>query len=324
MKHEMAWKMLESPREDYCEIFVNLVTPFLQFRRKIELGGEALVLLVKDVRLDLPRVMKIAHYNLSEIAKKRFIRSVKVLSKLRSHYFPSVLFLSEEDSPLFVLLDWTPGKTLRELVNMRENSLSRSINILFELCKAVELLHNNDIIHRDIKPENILVNGQVKLIDFGLSKSQQDENLTQVEYALGTRKYSSPEQIQDAVNVDARTDICSLGRIFYYLMTSLETFEPEHLKSKKEIDFFRAATAPALTDRTKSVQEFRLGLEELFDLQEVKSEKKAYDKLDAFEDIFFILEGSRQRIKYYTLLSDDDITRLKIACLERRIQCFSD
>jgi len=303
--------LFNCPREDYAEQFVSKYIPYLKFNRVVDLGGEALILQCRDARLDVTRIVKIARPELKEIAKQRFIRSNKTLCSLQSPYFPTVLYLQE--NPLFVILDWASGNTLEEYIKSNSYSISRNIKIFQDLCKAVQILHERNIIHRDIKPLNIVVNGQTKLIDFGLAKKKNDSGLTQTEYALGTTNYAAPEQIEDAANVDQRADVFSLGKIFYFLTTKKETWAPELLEDSRLMEFFCEAISFNRDDRIPTVKKLIEKFSEIYHLQE----KSDYSKIDAFEDLFIHFAGNTSRIKYYTKLTNKEIIKLYSALRER-------
>src|SRR5208283_2864843 len=102
-----------------------------------------------------------------------------------------------------------------------------ALQIVPQICEALQFAHEEGIVHRDIKPENILVDkkGRVKIADFGLAKLLQsargpaDYTLTGADRILGTLHYMAPEQLERPTAVDHRADIYSLGVVFYELLT---------------------------------------------------------------------------------------------------------
>jgi serine/threonine-protein kinase len=105
------------------------------------------------------------------------------------------------------------------------------LDIIAETADALEYAHNNEVIHRDIKPANIMLlrNGRIKVTDFGIAKSMSSSK-TRSGIILGTPNYMSPEQIM-ARTIDARSDIFSLGVVFYQLLTGELPFKGENLNS---------------------------------------------------------------------------------------------
>jgi len=146
--------------------------------------------------------------------------------------------------------------------------LGYTVRILSLICHALEHAHKVTI-HRDISPENVMVmpNGDVKLLDFGLAKiTTMDSNLTRIGVSLGKIQYSAPEQRMDAKNVDHRTDIYSLGVMFFEMLSGQLPLGSSNLRSlakdlPSEVDHLVAKTiAPDPEERYDSAEEFRLAL----------------------------------------------------------------
>ncbi len=111
-----------------------------------------------------------------------------------------------------IVLEYIDGGTLREGLDGGKLSRTQAVQILRQLCAALEYLHAQQIIHRDLKPENILLTrngGQVKVIDFSLADA---DSYAVLKGAAGTRRYAAPEQQADGV-IDCRADLYALGRI---------------------------------------------------------------------------------------------------------------
>ena len=129
-------------------------------------------------------------------------------------------------------MEFVDGLNLRQLLRTRRFTPEEALAIVPPLCDALQFAHDRGIVHRDIKPENLLLDksGRVKVADFGIAKMLgpvnpdgeatvpvAPENLTQA--AVGTPGYSAPEQKTDPRHVDSRSDIYSLGVVFYELLT---------------------------------------------------------------------------------------------------------
>jgi serine/threonine-protein kinase len=133
-------------------------------------------------------------------------------------------------------MEYLPGLSLQELTE-RHGPLppARAIYLLRQVCGALREAHAIGLIHRDIKPNNILVcqrggyQDVVKLVDFGLVQAQEPgkdpAKLTQEGSVLGTPAYMSPEQAAGTGNLDARSDIYSLGAVAYFLLTGDRPFK---------------------------------------------------------------------------------------------------
>jgi eukaryotic-like serine/threonine-protein kinase len=129
--------------------------------------------------------------------------------------------LSEVDGVKFITMEFVDGCDLRKLL-MDEGKLApdRAVEIMRQVCLALEAAHAVGIIHRDLKPQNIMQDkqGRILVMDFGLARSLQSGGMTQSGALLGTIEYMSPEQAMGA-HLDGRSDIFSLGLIFYELLT---------------------------------------------------------------------------------------------------------
>jgi len=141
----------------------------------------------------------------------------------------------------FFVMELISGKSITEFCNEGRLSIEQRIQVFISLCKAIQHAHQKGIIHRDLKPSNIIVSDSnsepnPKVIDFGISKANVDRspgqtNLTQNTAMIGTPQYMSPEQTDTQNNLqDIRTDIYSLGAIFYELLTGTAVFENENLE----------------------------------------------------------------------------------------------
>jgi serine/threonine protein kinase len=102
------------------------------------------------------------------------------------------------------------------------------LRIIRQVCRALEAAHSEDVVHRDLKPQNVMVDetGRVRVMDFGLARSVEMSGLTQTGAVLGTPAYMSPEQAKGQP-LDARSDLFSLGIIFYDLLTGRVPFHAD-------------------------------------------------------------------------------------------------
>ena len=137
-------------------------------------------------------------------------------------------FNDEERSRRYMVIEWVDGQLLRTLLNEKKKlSIERASKIAHHICDALDYMHKHGIVHRDLKPENIMVgeNDQIKLIDFGIAMKEDARRLTFVNVSslLGTPDYISPEQVKGARG-DQRSDIYSMGIIFYEMLTGRVPF----------------------------------------------------------------------------------------------------
>jgi len=120
-----------------------------------------------------------------------------------------------------LLMEYIDGYDLKKFIRDRDLSLRQMLDLCIKLCEGLDFLHQNNIVHRDVKPGNFLFSRdekQVKIVDFGLSKSSATWRTRWIKESGGTRLYMSPEQLQKK-KLDARSDIFSFGITMYELFT---------------------------------------------------------------------------------------------------------
>jgi serine/threonine protein kinase len=135
----------------------------------------------------------------------------------------------------YFIMEFVDGVNLRQLQKAKRLSPREALQIVPQICDALQYAHDEGVVHRDIKPENVLVDrkGRVKIADFGLAKilGQETETLrlTGEGQVMGTPHYMAPEQVEHPLTVDHRVDIFSLGVVFYEMLTGelpLGKFQP--------------------------------------------------------------------------------------------------
>lgn len=202
-------------------------------------GGMAEVYSATDTRLDRTVALKILPQSLmpDSASRQRFLHEARSASSLH-HPNICTIFAFEEtaDGVALISMELVEGETLRERMLHGPVSLQEALRIAVQCARGLSAAHARSIIHRDIKPSNIMISrsGEVKLLDFGLAKratsisdaeqTRTQHNLTEVGITLGTVAYMSPEQARgDAL--DVRTDLFSIGIVFYQLVSGAHPFE---------------------------------------------------------------------------------------------------
>jgi len=192
-------------------------------------SGMASIFRGTDVRNGRAVAIKIPHPEMEAdpILFDRFKREEEIGMKL-DH--PGVVkVLGDDDrSQRYMVLEWVDGRLLRQVMNEeRKLSPERAIRITIALCKALDYVHSQGVVHRDLKPENIMIDkdDNVKLIDFGIAANAGSRRLTfaKLTQAMGTPDYISPEQVKGKRG-DARSDVYSLGIMFYEMLTGKVPF----------------------------------------------------------------------------------------------------
>lgn len=158
----------------------------------------------------------------------RFKHEALAVAKLRHPNIVQVYDFHEEEQWLYLAMEYVPGGSLKEWLSKEKRlSLKAAVKLVMEVAQALHHAHEKGFIHRDIKPSNILLGEEKQAIisDFGIVKALEGTNLTRNASIniIGTSEYMSPEQARGDV-VDRRSDIYSLGVVFYEMLTGLPPF----------------------------------------------------------------------------------------------------
>jgi len=159
-----------------------------------------------------------------KVVLERFYNEAKIARRLAHPNIVRVHDIGEDGKILYISMEYLQGMSLREVIeNLKPGErlpIAQTLRIFDELCAALEYAHQFTI-HRDIKPENVMLgqDGRVRLMDFGISKLMANTRLTGASVVMGTPFYMSPEQIRNSRDVDARSDIYSVGVMLYEILT---------------------------------------------------------------------------------------------------------
>ena len=167
-----------------------------------------------------------------ETLRKRFEREAQSAARLAHPHIITVYDFGQEQDKLFMAMELLEGMDLKQaIIEQKLETLDQKLDVMEQMCEGLAFAHANEIIHRDLKPANIrlLADGQVKIMDFGLAR-QAGSDMTRTGLVMGTPYYMSPEQMRGE-HVDARSDIFSLGCVFYELLTGTKPFDAESLHS---------------------------------------------------------------------------------------------
>lgn len=200
--------------------------PQLEIIELLGMGGMGMVYKARQTRLDRFVALKIlpvdsaTHPSFAE----RFGREAKALAKLNHPGIVTVYDFGQTGQYYYFVMEYVDGMNLRRLLRTQSVTPRQALELVVQICTALQYAHDEGVVHRDIKPENILLNkkGQVKIADFGLAKllgTAPDTALTMSQAAMGTLNYMAPEQRENAQKVDHRADIYSLGVVFYEMLT---------------------------------------------------------------------------------------------------------
>lgn len=171
--------------------------------------------------------------------RERFIQEANIQAGLRHHGIVQVLTAEMEGEQPLLIMEYIEGRSLSEVLDLRGAlPVDDALKIMEQVLSAVGYAHRQNVIHRDLKPSNVMVlaNGEAKVTDFGIAKVLGSAKLTRTGTAMGSAHYMSPEQIRRPESVDARSDIYSLGCVFYEILTGHPPFG-EKDASGTESDF---------------------------------------------------------------------------------------
>jgi len=204
--------------------------PRYQVESLLGVGGMGKVYKAHDKELDRTVALKILRADVVEhpLARQRFKQELQLASRITHPNILRIHDLGECRGLKFISMQYVEGGDLFQTLQ-REGPLplSRAVPIMVQLCEALKAAHSANVVHRDLKPQNILVGAgdRVFVSDFGLAKSVESSltGVTRTGAILGTPRYMSPEQVQGKP-VDHRTDIYSLGLIFYEILTGALPF----------------------------------------------------------------------------------------------------
>jgi len=190
-------------------------------------GGMGVVYRVFDMVLNEDVALKVMATRLlqDQMAIQRFLNEARVTRQLTHKNIVRVHDIGRYKTLLYISMEFVRGKSLRAVAAERLSagqpmSIEEVVDMLSQVCDALEYAHQFTI-HRDIKPENVMVtqSGQVKLMDFGLSKLLAAPSMTATAAVMGTPMYMAPEQFRDSAHVDLRADLFSVGIMLYELLT---------------------------------------------------------------------------------------------------------
>jgi serine/threonine-protein kinase len=198
--------------------------------REVGRGGAARVFQARDPAGTVVAV-KVLHPQLAaSVTADRFLREIKVVSRVVHPRIARLLDVGEGDWLLWYVMEYVPGPNLRQhLARVRRVSISDTIQIARDLLGALGAAHAEGIVHRDVKPENIVLSPEgAVLVDFGIAKAvaaSGSDRLTRSGFAVGTSAYMSPEQISGMDGIDARSDFYSLACVLFECLAGRPPFD---------------------------------------------------------------------------------------------------
>jgi serine/threonine-protein kinase len=232
-----------------------------------EVGAGGMAVVYKATQEPLGRVVAIKALK-SSIATEpqfaeRFEREARFMASLQQENIINVYDFIKLGGTMFIVMEYVEGVDLYDLLDQSPSGLQVEVAtiIALQVARALNHAHFRGIIHRDIKPANVMVSkrGDVKLMDFGIARDETLTDLTETGTGLGTPSYMSPEQILGD-KLDQRTDIWSLGVVFYQMLTGKKPFVEDADRSVlQKIRLDRYTPARRLNPRVPRLLERILG-----------------------------------------------------------------
>ena len=191
-------------------------------------GGMGRVYKVKNMISDRIDAMKVLLPDLADEADlaDRFVREIKVLASLNHPNIAGLHTAFRLENQLLMIMEFVEGITLKDKLRNGPFPLNDAIDYASQVLSALGYAHSQGVIHRDIKPANIMLtpDNVIKLMDFGIAKSKTDRKLTMTGTTMGSLYYMPPEQVQ-GTDLDARSDLYSLGVSLYEMVTGSRPFK---------------------------------------------------------------------------------------------------
>lgn len=191
-------------------------------------GGMGAVYKARDLEVNQLVALKVIRPDLASNPAiiERFKQELILARQVTHKNVIRIYDLAEADGVKFITMEFVEGADLRTLIHEKKKvSPEESVEIMRQVCRALEAAHGVDVIHRDLKPQNIMRDntGRVLVMDFGLARTLEGTGMTQTGAMVGTLEYMSPEQALGK-NLDQRSDLFTVGLIFYELLTGKMPF----------------------------------------------------------------------------------------------------
>jgi serine/threonine protein kinase len=162
--------------------------------------------------------------------RARFLREAQSAARLSHPNIVTLYDFGEDHGRVYMAMELLTGSDLKDLIKQKTLSLSDKLHLMEQVCDALSVAHAVDVVHRDLKPANIHVqtDNKVKIVDFGLARLGGSSDMTKTGMVMGTPHYMSPEQVRGD-KADVRSDVFSLGAVFYELLANRKAFDADSL-----------------------------------------------------------------------------------------------
>src|ERR1700722_16522209 len=194
-------------------------------------GGMGAVYKARDRELDRMVALKVIRPELAESPEilQRFKQELILARKVTHRNVIRIFDMGDADGIKFITMEFIEGRDLKSLlVEKGKLPPEQAVDVVQQVCLALEAAHAEGVVHRDLKPQNIMVDqqGRASVMDFGIARSLEFGGATQTGALIGTPEYMSPEQVRGE-HVDVRSDLFTLGIIFQELLTGAIPYKAE-------------------------------------------------------------------------------------------------
>lgn len=216
------------------DLIGKLLADKYRVEERLDEGGMGTVYRATHVLMEKAVAIKVLHPALAADDKivARFTREARAASRISHPHALTVTDFGESDGIVFLVMEYLRGRTLKDIIRSEgPMPVERAVEIVRQVCGALEAAHAEGVVHRDLKSDNIMLEGfgaggadWAKVLDFGIAKIQEPEgstrdvDLTAPNLIIGTPQYMSPEQCSQASEIDSRSDLYSLGVIVYEML----------------------------------------------------------------------------------------------------------
>lgn len=258
---------------------------------ELEKGGMGRIYKAFDTEVNEKVALKLIKPEISTDAKaiERFRNELKYARKIGHRNVCRMFDLGKEGGNFYITMEYIAGEDLKSFIKRSGRlTIAKAVSLTKQVCEGLAEAHRLNVVHRDLKPKNIMIDldGNARILDFGIARSLQSDGITGEGVMIGTPEYMSPEQVETK-DVDSRSDIYSLGIILFEMLTGRLPFtgetplsvamkqkaskppDPQSLNPQIPADLNRMIFKCLEKDRNKRYQSAE---EILSDLNEIESE----------------------------------------------------
>ncbi|MFI5057954.1 MAG: tetratricopeptide repeat protein [Candidatus Acidiferrales bacterium] len=231
-----AWSVAVTPQPDapYAQgeaLVGTLLADRYEILELLGQGGMGAVYKAHDIELERLVALKLIRPDLASNPEilRRFKQELILAREVTHRNVIRIFDLGQAKGFKFITMEFVEGRDLRAILRERGKlPPEETVRIISQVCRALESAHAAGVVHRDLKPQNIMLDAKdrVYVMDFGIAHSLETPGMTQTGALMGTPEYMSPEQAK-GIKVDPRSDLFSLGIIFYEMLTGISPFKAD-------------------------------------------------------------------------------------------------